>query len=934
MSDATMTAKIIDRLQQDFGFPKKPAKGRYLRGGKCPDCGRKELYTYAAKPFVLVCNRKDNCGYETHVKTLFDDLFSNWSERHPVTRENPTATADAYLGHERGFDLMGLRGAYTQEYYQDQKLKLGSATVRFELPGGFWWERLLDQTGRLGRKANFKAGGSIDGQWWTYPGTDIEQLAQADEIWVAEGIFKAIGLEQGRFRKDRDLLDEAAQGEERPALPLVRRHAVSCMSSNFYPDKALEDLRAAIAAGPTPRKMPRLVFAMDNGGAGAAACRIFTKRATDDGWPDVTAALPRMEDEPGVNLDWDDLFLRGDRLNAEQIEDYLWHGEVLIAPSAEDKAFLIWKRKRFSSFHFIFRNRTYWAYFNKEAIRERIKEGFADEPELSVANVEVKELAAARKVASVVEIANCAFRALYKQRDELTYETAYWFRIDFPTDRLSTKGPFSPAAVSASSEFAKSLVAIGTGAYWTGETAQLIRILQRQMAHIKDVEPVPFTGYSRDHGAWLLGDIAVREGKLLAVNDNGFFELGRKSAKLASREKILEQIETDEDRFSTRWLDDFWTAYRAKGLIVLAFWTGSLFAEQIRAEQASYPFLELIGQPGSGKTSLLMFLWKLLGRINYEGIDPNRTTTAGLAREMAKLSGLPFVFMESRRDNGQQAKPSNFDYDDFLTAYNGRPLRTRGVATGGNETYAPLFRTALLIEQNAPVDASPAMLERIMHLDFNKEGWSDETKQAARRIDNIDVRDVSGYILRATRGEKAFLDTFRAAYARHEQELRAIPAIINQRLEHNHAQLLALIDALQTILPISAERLEETRALARDMAVKRHQALESEHPDVAQFWERVEAIMADAKDATVGNWINHSRNYVGGEYAINLAEYEQIASQRWRLQVNGTDLRRLLKQSKEPRFVAVKTVNSIKGKPTHCWVFQRSTAGAPHNQAA
>ncbi|MFY9351650.1 MAG: bifunctional DNA primase/helicase [Sphingobium sp.] len=926
-SDSSLTSKIIDRLQQQFAFPKKAAKGKYLRGGKCPDCGRKELYISAAKPFILVCNRKDNCGYEAHVKDLFDDLFTNWSERHPPSPENPTATADAYLLHERGFDLLGLRPAYTQEHYFDRKLGIGSATVRFELPGGFWWERILDQTKRFDRKANFKPGGSIDGQWWTCPGIDADQLAQADEIWIVEGIFDAIALEQGRFRRDREQMDGSEEGED-AAAPRLRRHAVSIMSSNFYPEKALEDLRAAVLRGPTPHRMPRLVWALDNGAAGSKAIRAYVRDAAEEGWP-VAAAQARLEDDPGAKLDWNDLFLRGDRLTPKAIDDYLWHGEVLVAESAEDKAFLIWKRKRFASFHFVYRNRTYWAWFNKEAIRETIKEGFADDPELSVANIEVKELAAARKVASVVEIANCAFRALYKQRDEITYETAYWFRVDFPTDRPSTKGPFSPAAVSSGTEFAKSLIAIGTGAYWTGETAQLVRILQRQMASIKDVEPIPFTGYSRDHQAWLLGDIAVREGKLLAVNDNGFFDLGKKSAKLASRERLLKYIETDEACFRTDWLDDFWVAYRAKGLVTLAFWTGALFAEQIRAEQQSYPFLELIGQPGSGKTSLIMFHWKLLGRVLYEGIDPNRATAAGLSRTLAKIAGLPTVFVETKRDNGQVVRASAFDWDELLTAYNGGAVRVRGVANGGNDTFDPLFRSAILIEQNVAVDASPAMLERIIHLDFNKEGWSDATKQAARRIDALDVRAVSGFIIKATRAEAAFLDRFRTAYAAHEQQLRAMPAIVNQRLEHNHAQLLALIDALAVILPIAADRLEETKELARQMAVQRHRAIEAEHPDVAQFWERVEAIMADARNAEAVNWINHSRNGASGEYAINLAEYEQIASQRWRNQVNGTDLRRLLKQSKDPRFVAVKTVNSIKGRAVHCWVFQRTSVAAP-----
>lgn len=922
-SDFDLDRKIVERLKAEFGLMER---GKWLRGdpkrkgGTCPDCGRRELFIGADRPRVLMCGRKDNCGYEAHVRDLFEDLFSDWSTRFPAKREHPTATADAYLIHERGFDTMGLRGAYTQEWYQDQKRGLGSATIRFPLPGGGWWERIIDQVKRFDRKANFAPKSEYGGQWWMYPGTDFAQLACADEIFVDEGIFDTIALEQGRFRKDREAADSDPEGTR----ALRRRHAVSVMSCYNFPQKALEELRAAVLSGPTPTKFPRLVFAFDLGAAGAKYTREFVKQAREEGWPDVTAAQVRLDDDLGAKLDWNDLHLRGDRLTPEQIEDYLWHGEVLIAPSADEKAFLIWKRKRFSSFHFTFRHRTYWAYFSKDAIRETIKEGFADEPELSVANIEVKELAAARKVGSVVEIANCAFRALYKQRDEITDETSYWFRVDFPTDRPTAKGPFSPAAVSASAEFAKRLVAIGTGAYWTGETPQLVKILQRQMVRIKDVEPIPFTGYSRDHGAWLLGDIAVRDGKLLAVNDNGFFDFGKRSAKLGTRERILEHIETDPEALDLKWCDDFWVAYRARGLIALAFWTGALFAEHIRAEQLSYPFLELVGQPGSGKSSLIVFLWKLLGRIGYEGIDPNKATAAGLSRTLAKVSAIPTVFMETRRDNALNHRPSSFDWDELLTAYNGRAVRVRGVANGGNETFDPLFRSAVLIEQNVPVEASPAMLERILHLDFVKEGWSDATKEAARRIDGLDVRAVSGFILRATRGEKLFMETYRASYARHEKALHALPGITNQRLEHNHAQLLALLDALGTIVPIAADRHAETADHVRQMAVARHQAIEAEHPHVAEFWERVEAILADATDFNSPCFINHSRNAANGEYAIHLAQYEQVASTRWRNQVNGPELRKLLKSSKDPRFVTAKTVNSITNRTLHCWVFQRA----------
>ncbi|WP_299144704.1 hypothetical protein, partial [uncultured Vibrio sp.] len=62
------------------------------------------------------------------------------------------------------------------------------------------------------------------------------------------------------------------------------------------------------------------------------------------------------------------------------------------------------------------------------------------------------------------------------------------------------------------------------------------------------------------------------------------------------------------------------------------------------------------------------------------------------------------------------AKQKGFDWEETKPLYNGRSVRSRGMKTDGNQTYEPPFRGALVIAQNAPVDATPAVLERILHL--------------------------------------------------------------------------------------------------------------------------------------------------------------------------------------------------------------------------
>jgi len=103
-----------------------------------------------------------------------------------------------------------------------------------------------------------------------------------------------------------------------------------------------------------------------------------------------------------------------------------------------------------------------------------------------------------------------------------------------------------------------------------------------------------------------------------------------------------------------------WQCFGAKGMAALTFWFGSLFAEQIREMDESYPFLEIVGEAGSGKSTLIEFLWKLLGRSDYEGFDPSKSTHAARTRNLAQVSNLPVVLIESDRENQGTHKQKGF----------------------------------------------------------------------------------------------------------------------------------------------------------------------------------------------------------------------------------------------------------------------------------
>ena len=45
--------EVLARLQRDYDGLKPRTNTDYMRGGKCPSCGKKELYVYVPKPWTL-----------------------------------------------------------------------------------------------------------------------------------------------------------------------------------------------------------------------------------------------------------------------------------------------------------------------------------------------------------------------------------------------------------------------------------------------------------------------------------------------------------------------------------------------------------------------------------------------------------------------------------------------------------------------------------------------------------------------------------------------------------------------------------------------------------------------------------------------------------------------------------------------------------------
>ena len=899
--------QVEQKLEHVYGFKRKPSTNGDKLRGRCPDCNHKEssAWTFAEEPWIVFCPRKNECGHENHVRDLFPELFEKWEKRFEPTPEDPLRTVNAYLIEERGFPLEQLKGLYAQESITRYKpKKTTSITLRFpitdEQGNEGWWQRVLDQQDVL-PKTTFKEDWSSMGHAWITPNTNY---LESKEIFITEGIFDTI------------------------AFWLSGITSFSALSSGNYPSIFLNEIaQKCTEAG---INFPKLVWAFDNDEAGHKGIFKNIELAQADGF-ECEVALP-----PGgrKKQDWNDLY-KQDRLKFSDLETYKYFGALLVAEKAVDKGILIYKHKGMKSFSFDFKNQVYWFKLDMDKYDDYMKGLHATDDNADWAQEEKDLLIAERRDsalehASTVEIMmECRPYGLYYQYQKEIDEASYFFKVDFPRGGQTIKNTFTSSQITSAGAFGERLTHIAPGVFYEGNSKQLLAFLKRELRDIKRVELINYVGYHKEHQTYVLCDIAVQNGRRFKINKEEYFELPRKT-NLKARAPFQLEINNNASDYTDAWVKDLLDAYDVRGMVALTAFFGSLFAQQIRSMHKSFPFIELVGEPGTGKSTLLSFLWKLFGRSNYEGIDPSKSSISGLLRTFRQVSNLPVVLLESDRE-GDKGTVKQFDWNALKTLYDNGSLGAKGVKNGGNETYEPPFMGTLVISQNAEIVSTEAVMGRIVQYKFTKEQMSKKGLYASRNLERYEQSQISQFILLCIEKENAVLESYRLGMERYDEILHQEKYNVkSSRVIHNHAQILALFDAMCThvlkdLIPNDVQ--QKVRDELFGMAQNRDKVLKSDPIIVQNFWNTVEemedAIKIPTNQETV---LNHSAK--SDLFAINFAHlYRVAADYRYSLpEVN--ELQNALRHSLHYRFVeANKAIQSkISSTTKRCWIFEKPTS--------
>lgn len=889
-------SEVVHRLKADFGF--KSVTSKFMSGGVCPSCKKKELFTDAFEPKGVKCSRASNCGHYETIRDLYPDLFENLTSKVPATEQDPNATAKAYLNHIRGFDLARMKGWYEQGVFYNAQTETGTATVKFFLDAKKtrYWERLIDfRKGLFKAKAHFAGKRKPDGEmyrgdWWAPPGT---RLDPGRPLYMVEGIFDAISFEHCGYQ------------------------ARSLMTCYNFPTNELLKLD----------KGQVLIFALDNNKAGHDNAIKHVARAREMGFT-AYAAFPESAD-----LDWNDLYKK-DGIDGfgKVLDNALWNGARMVAKTAGETAaiYVLQTRREYRVFQ---KGNAYWeAKFNRAKLEKDI--GDKDDPEqfnayfkretfeLIMDDVFISQI---KSCTTLTKLSNCVAKFEYQQVDQYNdQDRLNYFEVSFENGSPMCTISIPGTALADSGSFNQALLRNTPGARFTGGKPHIEHLHEKVWFHrpAKEVKTINFSGYDKLSKTYVYNDSAFYNGKRYEINAQGFFDLKDAAIKTVNRDirlKISNKFNPD------KFMEHFQGAYAERGLIVLAWWVGSLFAEQLRGHFQGYPFFELQGQASSGKSTLIKILWKLFGREDYEGFNPLNSSFSAIDRNFAKTSNLPVVLIESDA-NDEQRNAKKFNWEHLKNAYTGEPLKERGVQNGGNETVFNPFRASLMAAQNTAIEGSEAILSRFIHLPLDRTHHLPGGKFHAETLARTEVEELSGFLPFMLRNENDFITKVIERAPLHYQGMSDLKIRID-RIKDNHAIVMAILETLIEYLPINHELAMNAFEMLRLRALKRQQDTQVDNPSVQALWDIYEYtnLQEDKKglDLNARQIINH---HTKDDYiAINLVHFEQVCKERGIKAPDMAEVKRHIRQTHRYKFEDYKVVTSaiFNNKSVRCFVFKK-----------
>ncbi|KPM96555.1 toprim domain protein, partial [Vibrio alginolyticus] len=195
--------------------------------------------------------------------------------------------------------------------------------------------------------------------------------------------------------------------------------------------------------------------------------------------------------------------------------------------------------------------------------------------------------------------------------------------------------------------------------------------------------------------------------------------------------------------------------------------------------------------------------------------------------------------------------------------------------------------------------------------------------ELAEALEKAEIEQVSQFALEVATREAALLEHVTTKGREYADRLAQDDEIKVLRIAKCHGQLAALVECLgpEGLGLFKAQVIDQAAGLIWQMARERQQAINADHPLVADFWEAYDYLEGLSEEPMLNHFGKHAANI-----AINLKDFERKCAD-YKLRVpEMRELKRYLRSSKTRKFVdANRTVRSqirLGNASVKCWIFQ------------
>lgn len=692
-----LDTEILNFLETAYGTSQTRRRTKYLDGLRCPACEMPEGWTHLNQPMFINCPRGDECGLRTRVSDLLPELLKrraaeagyagaktlsemmrNVEKLYPPTVENPDRPAEKYM-ELRGIDLQLVRNLGMEYHYDRDIRSLGRGGVMFQVTPG----REGVRTGRIFNPAPGQKKGHTTGPSGRTP-LYLPRWNRRDPsrpIYVVEGVFSGLSL--------------VTIGHQAMVVHGADADPVSILSAEPSNDcKYIAAFDGDVAGRRATKRWVRYLESQDKAGSITL--------------PDGThAARPAIL--PPEGKDWNDLLV--DK-GIDRFRD--WFNGNLGPMAAEAGLALVDTPDEFAlaydAIHgypprlFPFNNQTY------TALEEMVGQG-QGHPRQRV----IRTVRAANFVHEVAYI-------LRKTPARNEPECSYHLKATRNDGHVFT---FNARASNLKDDrAAKEFFMTRESLNWCGGKSAT-ESLRQKIAEAKAprVRPLDRIGWDKQAGIHVMPTYAAGRAGLFLADNRGLIALGDGDdiVEPADDEFGVEPKQVIPHVPPVALYQDVVRAWGNNGRIATAFMFTSWMSRFIKPRLGKFPFLVVYGDPGSGKTYLLLTLNNLQGR-NSEGLTiSSASTLKGDLRSLSQLSGITAHLLEPKKGEEGVARRGLNDLDQFKAFYNTDNLYVMAKKTGDNQTNSITSECALVIAANDNPMLSRPMRERTIDLHFSKD---------------------------------------------------------------------------------------------------------------------------------------------------------------------------------------------------------------------